>query len=52
MIDLHNQNPEIDDYEYLYNEWLKQFEPDKKIKVKKFKADKNDRKNKSNSVSR
>ena len=41
MIDLHNQNPEIDDYDYLYNEWLKQFEPDKKVKVKKFKSEKN-----------
>jgi hypothetical protein len=48
LIDLHNQNPEIDDYDYLYNEWLKQFEPDKKsIKIKKFKADKNGNKRKS-----
>jgi hypothetical protein len=43
MLELQEQNPDNDDYDYLYNEWLKQFEPDKKskIKIKKFKADKN-----------
>jgi hypothetical protein len=40
LIDLHNQNPQIDDYDYLYNEWLKQFEP--KQKVKKLKTKKNE----------
>ncbi len=43
MIELRNQNPDCDDYEYLYNEWLKQFEV-KENKVKKLKANKHGKK--------